>query len=216
MADSARRYGSNFGWQLLSYPRGTRAILNVPAVEGVNQQQYVMNTVTGAWCRFTNHGANCWAVWKDRLFFGDNAGVVMEADVGGNDDGNEILADLQTAFHDLGNRGVVKHFSMVRPIFTSSSSLAPGIGLNVDYETGATADASTPVTDAAALWDVAVWDVDVWPVETLLVKDWHSVAAKPGNAVSVRIKVSSLLTGSSEPILQLNSLDVLSSPGGLI
>ncbi len=216
MADSARRYSDHFGWQLIGYPRGTRMILNVPAVEADTQQQYVMNTVTGAWCRFRGMNGNCWSIWKDRIFFGSNDGRVMEGDVGGSDDGAAIEADLETAFHDLGNRGVLKHFSMVRPIFTASSAIVPGIGVNVDYETGAEVSSPSVATEAAALWDIAQWDVDTWPIEQRLIKNWRDIAAKPGNTISIRIKVTSQLAGSDEPTLQLNALDLIFQPGGIL
>lgn len=216
MADSARLYASNFGWELLSYPRGTRAILNVPAVENNTSFQYVMNTVTGAWCRFRNQNANCWAILRDRIYFGVDAGVVHEADIGGNDNDMAIEADLISAFHDLGNRGIVKHFSMVRPIITAASAITPGLGINVDYELGAEVESQETQLDTLAAWDVSEWDVAVWPADSFLIKDWQSVAAKPGSTVSVRLKVSAILEGSDESLLRLNALDIIHSPGGFI
>src|SRR6185503_31253 len=85
MNQSARDWKANFGWQLTSYARGTRAILNVPVTANSEQRQYVMNTVTGAWCRFLGENANAWEVWQDRLFYGGNAGQVVEADCQGFD-----------------------------------------------------------------------------------------------------------------------------------
>lgn len=216
MAESARLYSSNFGWELVSYPRGTRAILNVPAVANDTVFQYVMNTVTGAWCRFRGHNANCWAVWNDRLFFGVDDGIVHEADIGGNDDGAAIEADLITAFHDLGNRGIVKHYPLVRPLITASSAITPGIAINVDFETDAEAIAAETAIEAQALWDVATWDVDVWPDTQTLLKDWQSTAGQVGSTVSIRIKVSAVLEGSDESLLQLNAIDIIAQPGGFV
>lgn len=216
MAESARLYSTNFGWELISYPRGTRAILNVPAVTNDTVFQYVMNTVTGAWCRFRNQNANCWAVLRDRLFFGVDDGIVHEADIGGNDDGVAIEADLITAFHDLGNRGIVKHYPMVRPLITASSAISPGVAINVDFDISAEVEAQQTVLDPSAMWDVALWDVDLWPQLQNLLKDWQSTASKPGSTVSVRIKVSAILEGSDESLLQLNAIDIIASPGGFI
>src|SRR5262249_39569 len=79
MNDVARQYKGNFGWQLQGYPRGAYVLLNVPISEGSIQYQFVMNTLTGAWCRFTGQNANCWEVWKDNLYYGTNDGVVRKA-----------------------------------------------------------------------------------------------------------------------------------------
>ncbi len=57
---SIQNYAGNFGWQFISYPRGTLAVLNIPTVENNQSLQYVMNTITGAWCRFTWINSNCW------------------------------------------------------------------------------------------------------------------------------------------------------------
>jgi hypothetical protein len=60
MNESARSYKDNFGWEMTPYAKGTMAILNVPIQEGSLQYQYVMNTITGAWCRFKGMNGNTW------------------------------------------------------------------------------------------------------------------------------------------------------------
>jgi len=70
--DAATRYKGNFGWQLIGYPEGRMAILNVPITENATSRQYVMNTITGAWCEFRGMDANCWAVLGSRIYFGGN------------------------------------------------------------------------------------------------------------------------------------------------
>src|SRR5690606_3161286 len=94
MNQSARLYKDNFGWQLISYPRGTRAILNVPIDENEEQQQYVMNTLNGAWCQFTGMNANCWELLLDNPYFGGNTGFVYQADVGSTDFDHVLRADM--------------------------------------------------------------------------------------------------------------------------
>jgi hypothetical protein len=94
--------------------QGHRAYLNVPFTENVLQHQYVMNTLHGAWCRYTGQNASCWAVFNDRLFFGGAGGIVYESDKGNKDGSNLIVADLQTAFNHLRSRGINKQFSMSR------------------------------------------------------------------------------------------------------
>ena len=45
--NSIQLYKQNFGWQFISYPRGTLAVLNIPQTEDQTSVQYVMNTITG-------------------------------------------------------------------------------------------------------------------------------------------------------------------------
>src|SRR5690606_28772508 len=92
-----------------------------------------MNTVTGAWCRFLGQEANCWEVFNDRLFFGGNDGVVYESDTGGSDAGQPITYDLRTAFNYFGQRGMLKRWTMCRPLLTTNDVVTPGIAINVDF-----------------------------------------------------------------------------------
>ncbi len=186
MNQSARNYMENFGWQLISYPRGTRAILNVPIAENDQQEQYVMNTLSGAWCRFTGMNANCWELLDDRLYFGGNDGRVYEADRGGTDVGQIMRADMQTAFNYFSQRGIQKHWTMCRPLLTTDQSIQPGIAFNVDFQENAPIFVPTSVTNPQAQWDVAEWDVDAWGGDIVTRGDWTTVSGV-GYCASIRM-----------------------------
>lgn len=211
VTQSGRDWGANFGWQLISYPRGTRAILNVPVTAGAGQRQYVMNTLTGAWCRFLGQEANCWEVFNDRLFFGGNDGIVYEADIGGSDNGVAIEWDLRTAFNYFHKRGKLKRWTMCRPLLRTDGIVEPGLAINVDFGEDAVISVPESVQPAVAVWDTAVWDVDVWPVEERTVTDWQVVTGT-GYCASVRMAGSSL--ANSAPILRVNGFDLLIEDGG--
>lgn len=217
MNDAARDWGDNFGWQLISYPRGTRAILNVPASVNSSQQQYVMNTVTGGWCRFLGMEANCWETFKDRLFFGGNDGVVYEADRGGSDNGNAISVDMYTAFNYFGQRGNLKRWTMLRPILTTDGQLSPGIALNVDFRSDAAISVPDSSLTPGAQWDEAVWDEDVWPADQRTIADWTTVSGI-GYCASIRMKANVLSSGGEDlaPTLQVNGFDVITESGAFV
>lgn len=217
MAQSARDWKDNFGWQLTSYPRGTLAILNVPAAEGASQQQYVMNTVTGAWCRFLGMEANCWEVYQDRLFFGGNDGSVFEADRGGSDNGQAINVDFKQAFNYFKTRGNQKRWTMIRPLLTTDGQVTPGIGLNVDFRDDAEVVSPASSLSPSAMWDVAIWDVDVWPLLERSVTDWTSISGI-GYCASIRMKASILSTGGDNltPVLRVNGFDTTFESGAYI
>lgn len=213
MNQSARNSGANFGWQLLSYPRGTRAVLNVPVQEGNLQRQYVMNTVTGAWCQFLGQEANCWETFNDRLFFGGNDGVAYEADIGGNDNGAPIEWDLRMAFNYFIARGKLKNWTMCRPLLFTDGLVETGLAINVDFGVDAPISISATVEAPAAQWDIAVWDVDLWPLEGRVVADWQTVTGI-GYCASVRIAGS--LMSDNEAILQVNGFDLLMENGAMV
>lgn len=134
-------YGTYFGWSILFHPYGKKLILNVPTTEGSAAFQYVMNTDTKAWCKFTNWQALCWLVTKDTLYFG-MSGKLVQADVGNRDleeavvDDRFIYAYGKQAFNYLGSRGRLKHFKEIRvnSIWTSGYTGTIKMGLNIDFE----------------------------------------------------------------------------------
>jgi hypothetical protein len=56
-AAAAAQYKNNFGWCLLYNPKNNALIVNVPVSVGANQEQFVMNNITKAWCKFTELGS---------------------------------------------------------------------------------------------------------------------------------------------------------------
>lgn len=219
MNQSARDWKANFGWQLLGYPRGTRAILNVPVTENVEQRQYIMNTVTGAWCRFLDENANCWEVFQDRLYFGGNNGIVYEADCQGFDEGASIDFVVETAPNYCKNRGRLKQFTMCRALLTTDGQVFPGLALNVDFSRNAVVDPITIDVNAAEVWDVALWDGGVWPEVVRIVTDWVSVDGE-GRCASIKMQgtVDSAITEdeSMDVTLQINGWDMLVIDGAFL
>jgi hypothetical protein len=177
MNDAARNYADNFGWEFVIYPRGTMALLNVPVQESDTQQQFVMNTLTGAWCRFTGINANCWAVFGDRLYFGGNDGAAYHADTGALDIGVPVDAIGQTAYSFYRSPGTVKHWTMIQTLVTSDTSGAvPSVGVSTDFKDNATLTTPAPATVDVAQFDEAVWDSDVFPAEFRAIADWLSIS----------------------------------------
>lgn len=188
MNESARAYGDHFGWQLISYPKGTRAILNVPVQENEEQQQYVMNTITGAWCLYTGHNGSCWELLDDTPYFGGNEGIVYQADTSGSDNGATISADMMTAFSYYGSPGYNKRWVECQPLITTDGSVTPGITFNTDFREDAPLSVPESTLTTSAKWDNAVWDQAVWPVEATVQTDWRAVTGV-GHCASIRLAV---------------------------
>lgn len=194
---SAKDYFTNFGWQLISYPRGTMAILNVPVLPGVYQEQYVMNTVTGAWCRFTGQNASCWEIYDNRSFFGGNNGIVYEADRAASDVGSTIVADMKGAFNYCGTPGRLKRWTMCQPLVTTDGNVTPSLAVDVDFRDSAQLSASNSFLSAAARWDEAIWDTALWPEDARIVANWLGVSGL-GYCASIKMRVSVSGSGNSQ------------------
>ena len=188
VTSEARAYGSIYGWQPIVYAKGSMFIVNVPHTANDVIVQHVMNLTTGAWCKFTNMNANCWAVFKDELYFGGDT-KVYKADTGTDDDGSNIEADGRTSYQDFPPQGQLKSFKMVRPILLSDSDITPAVAIQVDYETkDATVSASSSTTSGAA-WDSASWDISSWADRAQMSRTWKVVTGQ-GYVAALRIKVA--------------------------
>ena len=175
-ASAARSYGSNFGWEVVTYPRGTRMIVNVPTSALSAAKQYVMNTLTGAWCEMDGHNALTWCVYNDRLYFGGANGDVYQADTGSADVDTPIMATAQTAYSAFGAANI-KRFSMVRPLISVDGSNRPNIGISTDFVETQNLSSIAAAASAAtgSLWDTATWDNGTWNDSSAEVSDWANL-----------------------------------------
>lgn len=177
------RYAGLNGWQVMFHPTGRKVIINVPEIGGISHQ-YVMNSVTQSWCRFTGWNALCFEVSGDTLFYGGAVGV-RRADVGLNDAGASILVDCKPAFSYFGSPGLQKHFKMSRPILDATAVARVQLDINVDYEDRARTTTVTTVGTAGVPWG-SPWGSE-WAGGAKLLKDWQSTPGI-GYAVTARIK----------------------------
>lgn len=144
-------------WQLVSFPKRKMAIVNLPNALG--PYQYVMNTETGAWCRFTGLTASCWATWQDGLYFGSSDGTVYEAETGGNDNGASIDALMVGAWTELGDSLSQKYVKMVGASTLSDFYSQVFIGVSTNYVTSVPQSVTSGAGSVtASYWDSALWD----------------------------------------------------------
>ena len=211
MNAAARSYKSNFGWQLIAYPKDTLAILNVPISAGATQYQYVMNTLTKAWCRFTGMNANCWEVFNDNLYFGGNSGYVFKADNGGTDNGTPIDAVGKSAYNYFGSRGNTKSFLGLQPLLTTVSSARVSVGVSTDFRDNVTLGTPSAAVLGGAVYDTAVYDTDVYAIEDRAVSDWTAISGI-GHCAAVHFRGSK--DSETDVTMALNGFNVMYQTGG--
>lgn len=209
MNTSAASYKTNFGWELTSYPEGTMVLLNVPITEGSVAYQYVMNTLTGAWCRFLGWNANCFVVFQDNLYFGGSS-TVYKAWTGGYDAGTPIDANGQTAYNYFGQIGIGKRFTAVQPLITTDQSDNPAIGISTDYKDNAQLSTPTAASVASAMYDDAIYDTDVYAEDTRSSSDWTTVG-NTGQCASIHFRAGTNASGAVS--IQLNGFNITYETG---
>lgn len=176
MSTAAQNYASNFGWDMIFCPKNSMLMLNIPVTEGSSQQQFVMNTITGAWGCFKAVYANCWELFQDDAYFGGN-GYVGKFWNTLADNGAQINWEAKQAFNYFGSRGVMKHFKEARPIFMSNGAPAIYASLNTDYDNKQAVGILSFTPTTYAVWDTSLWDAGVWGGDLGIITNWQTVGA---------------------------------------
>jgi hypothetical protein len=215
---AARDYGTSFTWQIGDYPRDNWLFVNVPVTSAEGVHQYVMNTLTGAWCRFRGMRAYAWGLLGDDLYYGGADGNLYKADVGYSDDGATITGDAWGAFSYFGARGRLKQFKLIRPILSTMGQPTLAIGIVTDYE-DSSPTGSVTLSSSSPLWDVTEWDASFWGSESTIIKDWIGLSAV-GTAAAVRLRMTTGGSTADETSLEYIAMEdgsaILREDGGLI
>lgn len=206
--DAARQYGANFGWEAQRYPAQNALIVNVPVVEGSTHEQYVMNTITKAWCRFTDWDAETFAVFNGELYFATGTSVV-KAWTGQIDGTQNIEAYGKQAFSYFGSRQQ-KKFKMFRPVLAVNGPLSFLTDIDVDFQDTPITGSATYTVTSGGQWDVDDWDEAYWASGLEVVKQWTSPDEWEGYCASGKIKIA-----TNSLMVQWISSDMIYERGGI-
>lgn len=202
-----RTHGTRHGWALLMHPSGQKMILNVPTAEGSTSRQYVMNSETKAWCRFTGWNAFAYAVQGDNLYWGGD-GLLARADYTNEDGAASITADAKQAYNYFGSRGRTKQVMLMRPILSLDGPTEFGVSIDVDYEDGGTPPMSTVSTSSADPWG-GIWSV-AWSQAMSMYRNWFTVAGE-GFAIAPRVRAI-----TAETQMSWSATDYVIDTGGVL
>lgn len=148
------------GFQGVYYPNGHYVLINVPQNAGNGSVQYVMNTITKAWCLVNmiplNDAATSWTVYGNQLYYASGGGAGVTAGVYKFDVLNGTLpsnisltTEMRQAYTQLGQADIVKRVNFVQPFIkaTNAKSLTTqtiNISCDVDYQQGTQTTATAP------------------------------------------------------------------------
>ncbi len=208
VSSAVSNFSGVYGWQLMPFPKENMLFLNVPMQNQAIYQQYVMNTITRAWCNFTGWNAVCWELFSDNIYFGGN-GYVGRAWNTAADNGGIINFDGFQAFSYFGQPNREKLFVNMRPVLNTNGSPSLSTKMNLDFDLSAPTAAAAYSTGSAGVWDTGVWDTATWAADTAIQANWQG-ANGVGRAAAPHI------AGNCQGItVQWMSTDVLWKPGGI-
>lgn len=207
---AGRNYGGNWGWQGLTYPRGSMLIINIPIAESVQNEQYVMNTTTGSWCQFEGINAITWGLHSEKPYFGGADGKVYEFDFGTNDNNGYIDAEMKGSFNYYGDRTSQKLFQSGKPIITANDDVNFLFQMDTDFQDESLSDTVTVTGSEGSAWDAEHWDVAEWGSENIANLDWYGLTGL-GRSGAIRIK------GRFKGIeMQISAFDISFVVGGIL
>jgi len=209
ITDATTAYVDNYGWQVILNPPNNMLFINVP-VSSTQFDQYVMNTISGAWSRFTGVNATCWTFINDTLFFGQNGKVFKFWD-GPTDDGEVINTDLLPAFSAFGSQSQVKRWTMAKVSMGYDYAFAFSGQINLNFDlTSQPPQPYNLLSTTAGIWDAGVWDTSTWGGDIKPFSRWQ-MAAGMGYYGSFRIRTSSMTSD-----LRYYATDYVFEGGGVL
>lgn len=191
---ASSNYGSNRGWCAEIVPKESMILFNIPTREGLESDQYVMNTITGAWAKFTGWNATAMVVVNDQLYFSalvNGAYIVAKGLTGYNDFNTNITLYGKQAYNYFKKRGMKKNWTLLRPIFTVSNQITLGFRIDVDFDSPYYSSGITRVgnNSGLSLWGTAVWGIGRWVGGNVANRQWRAVASKEGYCASLAVLV---------------------------
>lgn len=161
-------YAEVHGWCAVLYPKGNMLIVNAPASSSSTGEyfQFVMNTSTGAWSRFRDQKALCWALYNKRVYYGTADGRVVLADEGESDNGNAIKTNCRQAFNYFddgkGMGSADKQFHFATLVVEADGTPPLTAELNVNFESDQPQYVGELSGSSGTDWDVGLWDTFDW------------------------------------------------------
>lgn len=209
IAQDTSYYASNQGWDLMLYPPNNMLLVNVP-VDSTTSYQYVMNTISGAWSRWTGLPARCWYMANDLLYFGAD-GYVAQAWVSQADNGADITADILPAYQNFGSTSQLKRWTMGRIILGATADLSYGGRMEIDFNLNPNPVGLPYVADTTiALYGTGIYGADTYGGNITIRREWKNLTGI-GYWGAFHIQ---LRTKQSD--IRLYAMDVMGESGGNI
>ena len=180
------KYRDTYGWCMAMWPVGGMLIVNTPdsAARSGPYHQFVMNTITQAWCRFKSDEWNpqCFAMMNKQMYFGRWDGSIRVIE--GTYDIDKPIRFIAKQAYNYFNSPLHKHFKWAQFLVRSDAPVVLSSRLSVDYKENVPIAQPAPIGAAAgAEWDIDFWDLGSWGFEAYTQR-WIAAYADYGVAAS--------------------------------
>jgi hypothetical protein len=207
--DAASNYGGLYGWEFVVSPNENILLVNIPTSEYSVSVQYVMNTNTGAWCKFTGWNVFSWVLF-DNTLYGGMAGKVGKFWQDGGDFGSLIQCYVKQAPIYLSPRARMKQVRLLQPILKIGGRVAVDAAIDSDFEENDNYGQAVFTTVANSRFDSALFDSAVWGQIAQTTINWITVGDEMGYAKALRLRVL-----ASDATVEWSATNVLYESGAL-
>lgn len=204
-------------WEIVKWPDRQIALISTPINNPAQQGQcFVINLETGGWGVYTGWDTRCLVLHDSAVFFGTNDGTILEAEVGGNDDGVPYYCKAAFAWDHCGSEGSWKEFVSARATFRATRPFIPRISVSTEYTQEFPTAPAGAEGISSSLWDEGLWDEALWDSESgnlVVQREWTSLQAS-GTVVSPQIQITS--GSDSYPDAELVAIDLVWNTGAFL
>jgi hypothetical protein len=147
-------------WTMCKWDEQGLLFVTWPGGNPGNRYCAVVNIATGAWCRAVGYDAMCFARMRGDMFFGNQDGIVMQANRTGYDDGQPYTAVMVGGWEMFSSQATTMVFRQARASFSSGNGapFTPQLSATTDYIITLPAPPpAAPDPGVADVWDQGVW-----------------------------------------------------------
>jgi len=188
--DAGAKYFDLYGHECIQSESGF-LLFNVP-IGNSRSEQFVRDSSTGSWCRFTGIDAITWQVLDTSLYYGAYDGKVYRL-FGTSDNGEPIKLDALPAYQYYDDPGNQKHLTAGQIISTHPDPKLIELTGFADFTIPILNNAATPPgATSGAPWNTALWNAEGWGQSGGFLapstKGWQNVHAF-GYAVTMAVQM---------------------------
>lgn len=202
-------------WSCEVWPSKQMVLIALPTVPSTVPQMFVANARTGAWSLFTGWDATCVQLFDNRLFYGSTGGLIVEAEVGGSDQGDLYTSSCVPLFDPLKSPSSLKVGMSARATLLSPVKVKATLSMQKDFNVNLPSAPDDIRTASGSLWGVGIWGTDTWGTTAAkqVFQSWQSVNGS-GYSVAPAVQVSS--GGIVPPDVELVALDLTYDLGDVV
>lgn len=202
-------------WVCESWPTKQMLLVAFPSSDNEQAGMFAANLLTGAWAFFTAWDGTILQLFEDRMFWGTSAGLVVEAEVTGADQGAPYVGVYVPLFDDCGSPAALKQMTMARPIYRAPVEANPKMSGQYDFDVSLPTAPSAYADGSQSVWGGGVWGTAVWgePTTKETYGGWQSTTGG-GYAIAPALQLT--VGNLAAPAIDLVRIDAVYELGDAV